>query len=374
MKNKLVGFFISATLLFFSGPTKEDDNNKKGGPMQPEEVLMARVELLSVPLGREPHNLTYEISDVGPPTDLVPGPVMFDPKGGLLLVNPSSPLRPEPTLMRIGKDSRTLYEISLAREELRAISKPFQVLCLFLGTDDTVTLLFGGKYSPDDNRYHEYSLAQFDGGGRTLGFTTLPEFEDGSPIYRGSDGHLWVCTREALGESWAVYNPSGLLQRRIEGGNRAVLLPKNRLLILVEDSSPVLCDGEGNRYPVGLCGTLAPGGMVVPGTGDFFGLVAYSEPAWQKDSSGNMVRTQSVQVGFFDRQSQTLFLSPIQSLPPDMVGPEGKPGNFEIYDQRMMSFDSEGNLYLVGRYGPREPVLKVFRMTLKPDALKWFRK
>ena len=78
----------------------------------------------------------------------------------------------------------------------------------------------------------------------------------------------------------------------------------------------------------------------------------------------------TIQVIKFDPKSRVISPLASQPLSPNVFDAEEIPNHFEYYALEMMSFDAEGNFYLVARYGPRQAHIRVFRMGLNPAALK----
>lgn len=336
--------------------------------MQQLAILLPRAEVFSVPLGEKSFNLTYVMSDVDVPSDRVPRPIVYYPPYGLYLVNPGPPEVLEPTLERFASGARRLYKTSL-RKKLE-LDKPVAYLPhdLFIGFHGKAALLSSLTYNPVRDKNEDFILAFFDSGGNLVGVTNLSQLKDGYPKYRSQDGHLWVYTRERITSYWAIYSPGGELENRIMTNSPGVLLPNGKLLVLTGETDAVLYDSKGKKGIAKVRGKINLGNPIIRGTGFFFGVLSTPDPAWQENSEGNLQQPMTIQVICFDPQSCTLIVLKDQQLPPNIFDSNEIPRHFEFYDPNIMSFDDEGNLYIIGRYGPRAPHIRVYRMSMNPDV------
>ena len=338
--------------------------------MKPSNILLPKVELFSIPLGDQSYGLTYEMSDMDVMSDRIPKPLSYDPNNGLYLIDPGSAQASQPILHRFAVDGKRVYQNSLL-QALR-IQNPVAYLAnnLFVDENGDVTLLSSRSYNAELDRNESFILATFNRKGDLSKFVEIPELQQGYPIFRSREGYLWVYNRKDSEGAWSIYNAKGKLERQIKANNNATLLPDGILLVFLDERHAALYDHDGKNYSTIIQGNIIRSDVIVQGRGWFFGLLKYPDDEWKKNPKGDLEQSMTIQVIKFDPKSRVISPLASQPLSPNVFDAEEIPKHFEYYALEMMSFDAEGNFYLVARYGPKQPHIRVFRRGLNPAALK----
>jgi hypothetical protein len=342
----------------------------KGVSVEQSKILLPHTEMSAIPLGESSYNLTYEMSDMGVICDLAPKPVSYSSVNGLYLVDPGSSKQPEPSLQRFTSEGKRLYKSSL-KIELRLHNVPsFLPVNIFVGNNGQAGLLASTSYNAKLDQRDSFIICLFDSKGNLQNVINMPEFKPAYPIFISNEGYLWAYSRKANSVYWAVYNPKGELEKQIATSNIAVLLPNNKLLTLIGEKKATLFESNGKSFETRVEGTITPGGVIVRGSGWFFGILTFSDNLFQqKGTEENEKQPMSIDIFYFHQDLNTLFLLGHQPLPSNVFDSKKDiPQYFEYFDPEMMSFDSEGNLYLIGRYGPRDPRIQIFRMAMNPEV------
>jgi hypothetical protein len=349
-----------------------------------KSIFLPAREVLSVPLAEPSLGLVYETSDVGPSVDLVPKPVTFSRSKGLYLIDPGPSHAPAPSLQRFGLDGKRTLHVQLASQLKLPEPALFKAHALLIDPTGRIFIVFSAGYDAELGHEKDFAVASLDSAGRLISVVPLHTLKPPYPVYRSALGELWTYTNEKQGGRWSIFDPQGIRKQRVEAMPTASLMPDGRLLALTGTGGASLYEATGRRSAVTAVRSYYSGSFsVVAGAGRFFGLVwspvEDREQVWsptderENRGRGRTEDKQVLQLLYFDTPSNSLHVVGDARVASEIYEYRAAEGvetaeHFEISELSSMSFDEEGNLYLITRRGPKKPSLTVYRMELRKDV------